>query len=57
MLTQRKYNSMYGSNSLRYQGAKLWNQVDNKFKTAGNYDTWCKECSCSFCDICVLKFL
>ncbi len=59
MLTQPKYKSMYGSNSHRYQGAKLWNEVDNnKFKIAGNYDTWYKECSCSviyayskFCDI------
>ena len=41
MLTQPKYNSMCGhvSNILRYQGAKLWNEVDNQFKTAGNYDT------------------
>ncbi len=31
MVTQPKYtsNSMYGSTSLRYQGDKLWNEVDN----------------------------
>ena len=28
MLTQPKYNSMSGSNSLRFQGAKLWNEID-----------------------------
>ena len=57
MLKQPKYNSRHGSNSLRYQGAKLWNAVDNSFKAASNYDSWYKECSCSSCDICVLKAL
>ncbi len=32
MLTQPKYNLKYGCNSLRYQSAKLWNEVDNKKK-------------------------
>ena len=27
MLMQPKYNSKHGSNSLRYQGAELWNEV------------------------------
>ncbi len=55
MLKQPKYNSRHGSNSLRYQSAKLWNAVDNSFKDASSYDSWYKECSCSSCDICVLK--
>ncbi len=59
VLIQPKYNSKYRfrSNTLRYQGTKLWNEVNNRFKTAANYmyDAWYKECFCSFCDICVLK--
>ncbi len=38
MLKQPKYNSRYGSNSLWYQGAKLWNAVENSFKAASSYD-------------------
>ncbi len=38
MLKQPKYNSQDGSNSLRYQGAKLWNAVYSSVKAASNYN-------------------
>ena len=58
---QPKYNSMtYGYNSLRYQGAKLWNLLPSDLKQVTNlnqFKTLIKAwlgppCSCSMCSLC-----
>ena len=63
-LKQRKYNTItYGFNSMKYQGAKIWNSVPNAFKEATTLNslkqllsTWegpsCNNCnSCTICDL------
>ncbi len=55
----------YGINSFRYQGAKVWNALDQKLKNAMSTDDFRKcilqwkgfECSCSYCNMCILKML
>ncbi len=57
MLVQPKFNSKHGHNSIRYQGPRLWNGVDNEFTLAANFNKWFLECRCSYCDMFVLKTL
>lgn len=63
-LVQPKCNSVkYGINSLRYQGAKLWNNLDFSFESDTSLDDFIKcisrwngiKCKCSFCSACVLQ--
>ena len=58
---QPAYNTMtYGNNSLRYQGAKLWNQLPAHVKEATDLNqfknliqAWLgPSCSCSICVLC-----
>ena len=54
-LVQHKYNTTkYGKNSVRYQGSRCWNQLDNKFKFSTHLKEWQPKCNCSTCDLCVL---
>ena len=62
MLFLPRYTTVrYGTNSFSYQGIKLWNDLDNKFKIM-NYkefkeslSTWLpKTCHCSNCILCKL---
>ena len=57
MLVQSKFKCKYGHICIRYQGARLWNGVDNEFKLATNFNEWSLECRGSYCDMCVLKTL
>ena len=60
-----KVNSVkYGFNSFRYQGAKLWNSLDDNLKDLDVHDfkhsitKWYpKPCSCSLCHLCKMNSL
>ena len=55
-LRQIKFNSIkYGFNSVRYQGSKLWNILDPSFNDPDCFKTWEPQCSCSYCDLCILS--
>ena len=53
----------YGKKSLRYQGAKLWNDLPLTCKNVGNVEDFKKEirkwsgpeCGCGVCLVCLLK--
>ena len=54
--------SRYGLNSLRYQGAKLWNSLGDNFKNAVTLTVRIcirvyegNECHCSYFFLCILK--
>ncbi len=55
----------YGINSFRYQGAKVWNALDQKLKNAMSTDDFRKcilqwkgfVCSCSYSNMCILNML
>ena len=58
-----KFKSVkYGKNSIKYEGAKLWNSLSNNVKHSesltvfkSNIKSWSgNECSCSVCTQCVL---
>ena len=58
---QPKYNTMtYGRDSLRYQGAKLWNLLPPYIKQATDLNRFTKlikawlgpSCNCSLCSLC-----
>ena len=61
---QPSYNTMtYGYNSLRYQGAKLWNMLPYTLKEVTDLkhfksliSTWLgPSCSCSMCSLCKFR--
>jgi hypothetical protein len=63
-LQQPKYNTMkYGLNSLAYQGASLWNTLDNDIKQANTLKElknallfWeGPQCNCTNCKFCSVK--
>jgi hypothetical protein len=55
----------YGFNSIRYQGAKVWNTLPNNIKDASNLSVfkplvkkWSgAKCSCNSCDMCKLSMV
>ena len=54
-LVQHKYKTIkYGKNSVRYQGSRVWNQLENKFKFSTKVKEWQPQCNCSTCDLCIL---
>jgi hypothetical protein len=60
-LRQYNYNTViYGYNSIRYQGALLWNRLPDVFKIDGFIDFKCKlkeydfRCQCGDCFLCSL---
>jgi len=66
MLEQPKYNTIkHGKHSIRYQGAKLWNNLENMFKEADKFkkfktliSNWDgPHCNCSVCEMCSLGSL
>ncbi len=61
-LIQNKFNTRkFGYNSFQYQGSRLWNILDNKYKIAdcfkGTMTEWNPICACSSCDLCILMKL
>ena len=52
-------------NSFMYQGAKIWNTLNNDVKGADNIKAFTKlintwygpTCNCSYCKLCVLKII
>ena len=64
ILEMPKYNyERYGKQSLSYNGAQLWNMLNNDFKNAINVNDFKRlvtswdgpSCSCSYCNLCVLS--
>lgn len=54
-LIQPKFSTIkYGFNSVRYQGSRWWNLLDNNFKVNTNFKKWEPQCTCTTCDLCIL---
>ena len=53
----------YGLNSLRYDGARIWNKLHNDFKVDDYYDfkrllkNEIADCNCNTCMFCMIKHL
>ena len=57
-LIQPKFNTKkYGFNSIRYQGSRLWNQLDNEYRINDKLKGWEPHCTCATCGMCVSKEL
>ena len=66
-LNQPKYDTVkYGFNSIRYQGARLWNQLPPEFRCEESniqmFKTLVKKwngpkCECGFCCLCKLSYV
>ncbi len=57
-LTQPKFKAKkYGFNSIRYQGSRLLNQLDNEYRNSDQLKGCEPHCTCATCDLCVLKEL
>ncbi len=63
-LDQPKFNTIkYGKESLRYEGARLWNSLENNIKESQTLNIFKEEikkwpgisCNCSICSTCVLS--
>jgi hypothetical protein len=59
-LHQHKFKTnKYGFNSFQYQGSRLWNGIENKFKLSNNFKNsikkWSLLCNCNCCNECILK--
>jgi hypothetical protein len=63
-LDQPKFKTVkYGYNRIRYQGAKLWNELDNVIKQAMSITEFKhlmsqwegSQCNCSSCQFCAIK--
>ena len=66
LLEQPKVRTItYGIQSVRYQGAKLWNDLDEHFKNTDNLEIFKNEiskwmgpkCRCGFCQLCKLPYV
>ncbi|KAK2152416.1 hypothetical protein LSH36_329g02053 [Paralvinella palmiformis] len=62
MLLSNRITIKYGTNSFAYQGAKLWNLMENNVKTFEFTDfkrqisSWIpNNCECSICILCKLQ--
>ena len=56
LLIQPKFNTQkYGFKSIRYQGSRLWNNVDNEHRNSNKLKEWEPNCTCATCDVCILK--
>ncbi len=55
-LIQPKFNTQkYGFNSIRYQGSRLWNNLDNEHTNSNKLKEWEPHCTCATCDIVYFK--
>jgi len=66
LLVMPKYETCkYGKNSLKYKGARLWNEMDSivlyECEKASNVNnilgSWSFECQCGFCILCKIKHM
>ena len=64
LLNQPKFNTVkYGKQTLKYEGPKLWNMLDNNIKEAQSANIFKNlikqwpgiSCNCSVCAACILN--
>ena len=64
IINQPKFKTVrYGINSFMYQGAKLWNTMNNDVKGSDNFKEFIKRintwygptCNCSYCKLYILR--